>query len=465
MAFYRDNSFKQPNLDYETCKQIYRVSTIAKRVVEALVNFSMSADREITVQTAPPEAIERFNKMALELQQEDIIKSTLYNSRIYGVGGLFVALRNKEDDKEDYETKPCFDDADKFDFKFITLDPLNMSGTRIEQDPLSFNFLEFIDYKVGTIATNKKRLLITTALKPLYLDNFSTLIPFAPPSIFNNIYELLISYDRALEDIDSLLYKAGAIVHKYPAGSKLGGVKLDAIQQSQKILQQKNNGSIISITNDSSLENFPINSLSGLIETINKLENSITVGINDTPASILFDRSLSNGFSDGDKDKQTEVSLVKSFQQHKLKPLYELTDYYIMLKAWDNSFINEMKEIYSELQTKSNAEIFRTWVEDFTYEFGNLFPEPESVVQDINAKKLNNLKLAIELGANLSDVQEELNESEIFKNEMELDSANLGRLSESSEDITIDSNLIRIGGTTKKDRKNYTPMLDIFSDM
>ena len=144
--------------------------------------------------------------------------------------------------------------------------------------------------------------------------------------------------------------------------------------------------------------------------------------MNDTPASILFDKSLSNGFSEGDKDKETEISIIESFRENKLTPLYNLTDYYVMLKAWDSAFIDDMRYKYSEYQDKTDSEIFRSWADNFTYKYSNLFPEPESVTQDNNAKKLDNLLKAQQLGANPADLQEELNESEIFKNEMELDS-------------------------------------------
>ena len=144
--------------------------------------------------------------------------------------------------------------------------------------------------------------------------------------------------------------------------------------------------------------------------------------MNDTPASILFDKSLSNGFSEGDKDKETEISIIESFRENKLTPLYNLTDYYVMLKAWDSAFIDDMRYKYSEYQDKTDSEIFRSWAENFKFQYGSLFPEPESVTQDNNAKKLDNLLKAQQLGANPADLQEELNESEIFKNEMELDS-------------------------------------------
>ena len=302
------------------------------------------------------------------------------------------------------------------------MDPLNISGSRVDLNPLSFHFLEVIDVQVNSKQIPKKRIAVSHALEPLYQDSRTSLIPFSPPSVFYNMAALLNQYDDAIKSIGDLLYKAGAIIYKYPAKGKFNGVSVDAIEMSKKILEQKRSGEVISISADSTIEDFPIANLSGLIESINKLEDDITKALNDTPASILFDKSLSNGFSEGDKDKETEISIIESFRENKLTPLYNLTDYYVMLKAWDSAFIDDMRYKYSEYQDKTDSEIFRSWAENFKFQYGSLFPEPESVTQDNNAKKLDNLLKAQQLGANPADLQEELNESEIFKNEIELDS-------------------------------------------
>lgn len=420
MSFFKDG--KNTILSYDECKDIYRTATLGKRIVEGLVNFAMSAEREIDIHKAPPEAVEKFKETAEVMKQQDAIKKTIYNSRIYGTGALFVAMYDEEEEKDDFTTKPTFEDAHKYKMKFTVLDPLNISGSRVDLDPLSFNFLEVIDVKVSSKSIPRKRVCVSHALEPLYLDSRTSLIPFSPPSVFYNMVKLLEQYDDAIKSIGDLLYKAGAIIYKYPAKGKFNGVSVDAIEMSKKILEQKRSGEVISISADSTIEDFPLNNLSGLIESINKLEDDITKALNDTPASILFDKSLSNGFSEGDKDKETEISIIESFRENKLTPLYNLTDYYVMLKAWDSAFIDDMRYKYSEYQDKTDSEIFRSWADNFTYKYGNLFPEPESVTQDNNAKKLDNLLKAQQLGANPADLQEELNESEIFKNEMELDS-------------------------------------------
>ena len=435
------NDTQNQILPYKECKDIYRTTTLGKRIVEGLPNFAMSTQREIDIHKAPPEAIEKFKETASEMKQDEAIKKTIYNARIYGTGGLYIAMYDEEKEEDDFTTKPTFEDAYKYKIKFTVFDPLNISGARVDLDPLSFHFLEVVDIQVNSKKIPKKRIAISHALEPLYLDTRTSLIPYSPPSVFYNMVELLKQYDDAIKSIGDLLYKAGAIIYKYPVKSKLTGVTLDAITASGNILEQKRSGEVISISNDSTVEDFPIANLNGLIDSINKLEDDITKALSDTPVSILFDRNLSNGFSEGDKDKETVISTIESFRENKLTPLYNLTDYYIMLKAWDRAFIDEMRYKYSEYKDKTDNEIFRSWVDNFKFTYGNLFPEPESVIQDNNAKKLDNLLKAQQLGANPADLQEEVNESEIFKNEMELNPQNMEVNEDDEEMFDYNNNL------------------------
>ena len=458
MSFFRDG--KNPILSYDECKNIYRTATLGKRIVEGLPNFAMSAEREIDIHKAPPEAIEKFKETADEMKQDEAIKRTIYNSRIYGTGALYVAMYDEEKEEDDFTTKPTFENAHKYKMKFTVMDPLNISGSRVDLDPLSFHFLQVIDIQVNSKQIPKKRIAVSHALEPLYLDSRTSLIPFSPPSVFYNMVELLKQYDDAIKSIGDLLYKAGAIIYKYPAKGKFNGVLVDAIEMSKQILEQKRSGEVISISADSSIEDFPIANLSGLIESINKLEDDITKALNDTPASILFDKSLSNGFSEGDKDKETEISIIESFRENKLTPLYNLTDYYVMLKAWDSAFIDDMRYKYSEYQDKTDSEIFRSWAENFKFQYGNLFPEPESVTQDNNAKKLDNLLKAQQLGANPADLQEELNESEIFKNEIELEPQGMGGIEGAEDDEDMfdytQNEAVQNNSTIKADSDAYS---------
>ena len=373
-------------------------------------------------------------------------------ARIYGTGALYVALHNIAEDKDDFDTKPNFYNAKDFDIRFNVLDPQNIAGSTVDTNPISFHFLELINIKVDNQLVPRKRVAISHALEPLYLDNRTSLIPYSPPSVFYNMIDLLEDYDKAIQGLDALLYKSGCFIYQFPSKSKISGATYDAIKTSNYILEQKSNGSVISIQKDADIKDFPLSNINGLIEAVNKLEDAITKALNDTPASILFDRQLSNGFSNGDKDKETEIQIVNTFRQNKIKPLYELTDYYVMLKAWNEDFINEIKEKYTNLSEYSNIQLFKKWQDDFVFEFGNLYPEPESITIENNAKKLDNLLKLQQLGANAADIEAELNEDEIFKNEMDLDGQQPDFDDDDIDDASakIDMNMLRIDDAKKE---------------
>ena len=349
--------------------------------------------------------------------------------------------------------KPTYETIKNYDLFFVVLDTLNLANAKIDTDILSPTFLQLIDININGHKLDNRFIAISHAIDTLYQDERTDMIPYAPPSVFYNMIDLLKDYDKAIQGLDALLYKSGCFIYQFPSKSKISGATYDAIKTSNYILEQKSNGSVISIQKDADIKDFPLSNINGLIEAVNKLEDAITKALNDTPASILFDRQLSNGFSNGDKDKETEIQIVNTFRQNKIKPLYELTDYYVMLKAWNEDFINEIKEKYTDLSKYSNIQLFKKWQDDFVFEFGNLYPEPESITIENNSKKLDNLLKLQQLGANASDIEAELNEDRIFKNDIDLDGQpqQFGNDNNDNENNQIDYNLYKsIFGKSKK---------------
>ena len=463
--------YKYKKLSYKQCKDIYRETVMGKRVVEGLINFAMSVDREITIQSAPKEAVDEFIKVSNEMKQTEKIKQTLYNSRIYGTGGLLVNCLKKETKadgniitKPDFRLKPTFETIKDYDLFFVVLDTLNLANAKIDTDILSPTFLQLIDININGHKLDNRFIAISHAIDTLYQDERTDKIPYAPPSVFYNMIDLLEDYDKAIQGLDALLYKSGCFIYQFPSKSKISGATYDAIKTSNYILEQKSNGSVISIQKDADIKDFPLSNINGLIEAVNKLEDAITKALNDTPASILFDRQLSNGFSNGDKDKETEIQIVNTFRQNKIKPLYELTDYYVMLKAWNEDFINEIKEKYTDLSKYSNIQLFKKWQDDFVFEFGNLYPEPESITIENNSKKLDNLLKLQQLGANASDIEAELNEDRIFKNDIDLD-GQPQQFDNGEENTNIDYNLYKsIFGKSKKLTKYIDSNINVMID-
>ena len=360
--------------------------------------------------------------------------------------------------------KPTYETIKNYDLFFVVLDTLNLANAKIDTDILSPTFLQLIDININGHKLDNRFIAISHAIDTLYQDERTDMIPYAPPSVFYNMIDLLKDYDKAIQGLDALLYKSGCFIYQFPSKSKISGATYDAIKTSNYILEQKSNGSVISIQKDADIKDFPLSNINGLIEAVNKLEDAITKALNDTPASILFDRQLSNGFSNGDKDKETEIQIVNTFRQNKIKPLYELTDYYVMLKAWNEDFINEIKEKYTDLSKYSNIQLFKKWQDDFVFEFGNLYPEPESITIENNSKKLDNLLKLQQLGANASDIEAELNEDRIFKNDIDLD-GQPQQFDNDNENNQIDYNLYKsIFGKSKKLTKYIDSNINVMID-
>lgn len=404
-------------LSYETCKNIYRTSALGKRIIEGLINYALSVPREITVKDLPEEFVKAFNKTSQSMKQTEKIKEALYISRIYGTSALFINVSHETEYALDYIPNS----ADTgYDIHFTTLDPMNLSNCQVNLDPLHPNFLTIDRIVINNKEFDKRLIIMCHPLPFLYLDDRTSLIPFSPPSVFYNMADLITDYDKAIQSLDALLYKAGVIIYSYNSGGKISGVKIDSIKASEQILNQKRAGSVLAVPTGNAIQDFPINNVLGIVEAINKLEDCITKALKDTPASILFDSQLGRGFSSGEMDKQTEIQTVDTYRQNFIRPLYEGTDYFVMLKAWDEEFLNDIKEQYPDLSKYDNVYLFEKAREGFEFEFGNLYPEPEQVKIGNNNMKLDLLMKLANLGCETSDLQQELNDSEIFNNEIEL---------------------------------------------
>lgn len=405
-------------LSYETCKNIYRTSALGKRIIEGLINYALSVPRDITVKDLPDEFVKQFNKISNKMKQTEKIKETLYISRIYGTSALFINVSH-ETEGHALDYIPNATDIG-YDIHFTTLDPMNLSNCQVNLDPLSPDFLTIDNIIIQNKSFDKRLIIICHPLPFLYLDDRTSLIPFSPPSVFYNMADLITDYDKAIQSLDALLYKAGVIIYSYNSGGKISGVKVDSIKASEQILNQKRAGSVLAVPTGNAIQDFPINNVLGIVEAINKLEDCITKALKDTPASILFDSQLGRGFSSGEMDKQTEIQTVDTYRQNFIRPLYEGTDYFVMLKAWDEEFLNEMRQEFPELSKYDNIQLFEKARGGFEFEFGNLYPEPEQVKVGNKTMKLDLLLKLAQLGCETSDLQQELNDSEIFNNEIEL---------------------------------------------
>jgi hypothetical protein len=154
------------------------------------------------------------------------------------------------------------------------------------------------------------------------------------------------------------------------------------------------------------------------------MEQEIMLALDDTPAPILLGKDLSNGLSEGSEDMKAVIMAVDNFREQYMAPLYDFTDPYVMARAWTDEFVRKVSQ-GTELAGMKPELIRERWKAGFSYEFGNLYPEPESALEQKNNIVMQNLVLARQLGADLPDIEEEIRTRKIFQTDIDLKPENI----------------------------------------
>lgn len=408
-------------LSRDECIRIYRQSVIGKRIAEALPNYAISTPRNIQILEAPPEVAKRFIEISKSMNQDEIIRQCTVFARVFGLAGIYVALGDKQNIKTDTKNISLdYDNINDYHVCFNPLDTLVLSGTEISQDPFSINYLRPKKIRMRSKNLNPNRVIIVYGTQPIYLNSTTDLIPYAPPSVYYNILDQIVNYEKGLYDIALILDKAAAIIYTYKKAEKINGVTVDAIRMSAQIVQQSRSGNVLAIPDGNVLENWACSEIKHIVDGLDKIEHAIIQGLNDTPAAILMDRAISNGLSEGKEEIKSVLMAINTFQERYLNPLYSITDPIVMMKAWTPAFIEQMRGIKSEYTKMSDNEIRLMWMKEFKYDYASPYPEPESVKIENDARFVFTLGKLMEMGADKQDIEKEINESEMFKNTIRL---------------------------------------------
>ncbi len=428
------NSETNSILSRQEAISIYRNTFIGRRIAEALPNYAMSTPRQIQVVDAPSEVAEEFVRTAEKYKQDAAIRLTTIYARVFGIAGLYIATRKKDNNTgytkeldESYNEYLDWDNIADYDIRFNPVDCLAMSGTIISQEPLSVEYLNPFKIFVAGKEIRRERIEIVYSSEPIYLNNESTLIPFAPPSVYKNMLKLIYDYERGLEDLSYILRKAGSIVLKYKHGSKIDGVAINSVIATAKLVQQMQTGNVIAIPNDNELDNWSSKDINNICDGLAKIEHSIIQALNDTPAPIFQDRQISNGLSEGKEEMKAVLMAIDIFRKNWLDRLYKHTDPVIMMKAWTPEFIEDIKSKYDTYKDKSVSEIRHLWKDGFIARFGDPYPETESSKAKALAYQINTLQKLSDMGVSQESISKEVNESKYFKNKMEFEQLPLQR--------------------------------------
>lgn len=416
LGAYRD-------LTYLECRDIYRYWPLGKRIASALPNFAMSAQRKFLVRNAPREVNEKLSEVANELDLDEAVKKTAIYARIFGLASIFVATRNKKpSDHLSYK------DIQANGLTLNVLDPLSMGGSiQIDNDSLSPTFGEPIKIKIQGKGINPQRIKVVFNDIPLYYKFNPSSFSFSGPSIYQNMTLLIRAWNRGIIAMQRLATKAAAMVKTTKDGPNVTGFGLRAAEYNLSLIRSIENDGIASIRNGDTLEFFNLTGVTEVDAIIQQMNTGLMMALSDTPSGILLDKNLSVGLNDGTEDMKAILMAVDNFRFHTLKPLYSFVDKFLCYKAFTGDFIMAMVEEYPDLyRGKSATDVLTEWLQNYTFEWGELYPQNENEKADTESKLLDNLIKIQALGAESSSLGEALNQLGLFETDFVLKEAPMG---------------------------------------
>lgn len=408
-------AYKQ--LSYQECQDIYRYWPLGKRIAQALPNFALSVPRIFLFNDAPPEVADRFKGVNDAYNIDKLVRKASIYARIYGLSAIYCA---SDDNGEAPLTRK---DILAKSFTFNCLDPLSLGGSiSVDIDPLSPTYQQVMSTIVRGRKVNPKRICYIYNDIPLYLKWSVSSYSWGGVSIYQNMTLLIRSWNRALIAMQRISTKAGSIIKKSKDFAHASGFNFEAIRKNLELMRRMENDGIANISVGEEIELFQLSGLQEVDAIISQLNSSLMMALSDTPTGILLDKNLSSGMADGSEDMKAIIMAVEQFRELMLKPLYNFVDYFLLYKAFDKEFLQDLKSKYPDLyRNVGEEELLTQLVNGYQFQFGELYPSTEKEQSELNTIKLDTLTKIKELGGSIVDIESALNSLNLFGQDFALE--------------------------------------------
>ena len=408
-------------LTREECLYYREKSEFGKKVTGTMPDLSFSAKRKIIIENAPEEAVTRFEQVAKEINLEDSVKQISINARTFGTGYFSVSITGKPIDRH-----VTIAEVQENDLRILPLDPILISGSETERDPESVKFMELKYIYVGGKKAHHTRAGYIYNTPPIYNLYTPANYAFGGLSVFENIADILEMMPTLREGIQRLISKGSLLMIQADRGSVASGLGEAEIEQTvANYLSTADNFGTLLLDRKHDAKFFGFEGASEVDTLFELIRKNINIGVHDTPASLMLDQSMANGLSEGSEDMKSVLMCLDSYR-YTLIPVYKMADRYVMMKAWTPQFFATMQEKYpQEFAGKQYFETIYSWMSAFEFEFGNPYPETQLAKTTRHGLYMELLQSAKSLGANLEDIEKNLNEEGIFTNKLTLDENNI----------------------------------------
>ncbi len=360
---------------YQACKTILLWHPLGRRMAGGPVKLAQSQPRDIIVQDAPAEVVERFVEQWALDKCDDHIAATALQARAYGVASLGFGARDVTPDKRiaplTYAKRELF---------FSTFDPLNTAGSLVlNQDPNSPDYQKHGAVTVNGVPWHRSRTVVLQNEEPIYIAYTQASFGYTGRSVYQRALYPLKSFLAGMIADDMILQKLGLLIAK----QKSPGSIVDRLSQAvgalkRTMLKGATTGNVLSIGTDEDIETLNMMNVEGAggYARTNVIKNIATAA--DMPATLLLQDTLAEGFGEGTEDAKTIATYIGGIRTW-MKPLYDFMDSVEQYRAWNEDFFVTMQTKYPALYGGVSYKVaLARWQQSFRASWPNLITEPDS---------------------------------------------------------------------------------------
>jgi hypothetical protein len=368
-------------LSYELVKIIYLWHPLGGKMVEKPIKIAQSQKRRISIPRGPEEMVrEAFERTWDRMRATQLIKGTMTQARIYGIGTIVYGAQGIPNDTtiDPWELAGLEQQGRLF---FNVFDPLNTAGSLVlNQDPNSPNYQK-IGGKItaGGQAWDYSRSCVVMNEQPIYIAYSYAAFGYVGRSVYQRALFPLKSYVQSMITDDMVTRKAGVLIAKLKqAGSIVNKLMQQAAGFKRAILKEAETNNVITIEQTEEIESINLQNTDTAMTVARKniIEN-IASGC-DMPAQLLTQESFAEGFGEGSEDAKAVVQYINGVRED-MQPLYDFMDRFVQHCAWTPEFYATVQAQFpDEYGGVDYRTAFYDWRNSFTAVWPSLIEEPES---------------------------------------------------------------------------------------
>jgi hypothetical protein len=363
------------NPSYQLCKDIFVSHPLGAKMAEAPIKMAQSQPRVVTVQGAPREVVDEFQRVWQELRADANILNLRRLARVYGVASLVIGCKgvpaNQPLDMLKLHELPIF---------FNVFDPLNMSGSVImNQVPNTPGFNQVTQVTAAGETYHRSRFRVAMNEEPIYIEYVDSGFGFTGRSVYQRALYPLKSFVKTMIADDMIATKNGLLVAKMKSpGSVINKMMQRIAAIKRLLLKAAHVGQVITVdpTEDIATLNMQNVDGAGTFARDNILKNAATAA--DMPAKLLQNETMIGGMAEGTEDAKNIAKYIEGVRVE-LKPDYDWFDNIVRYRAWMSpAFYKRIQTNHEEYRDKTHELAFTEWCQAFSAAWPSMLLEPES---------------------------------------------------------------------------------------